>query len=451
MERKERDGSASSGSRKPHSKHADLLQLRREVSPGGGLSYSSFAKDKENSEPMELGSPPPGALSPGMNVEEEGVTDEAGLSSPSQAAAAGASNDNIAPTSTAGGKQGTPLSSSASAELRQAGRSTIGSPQSLSQIMNLPSSAFSFDLSDFQSPGGSGFLSPGSAKLGKKRPLSISPLSSSSINIDALVRGSPTSLLNFITQSRSSSSGSIGHLSPSLYTMGANTRHTTFNRPSISLSKAVHPSSSLLPNSTATTGLNVGGGGGSMTAAVGDDIDDTECEKVLSQQPPDAVPTMNSELADIADTDASIQPMLRASLEQESEGELSLPAEPTQSSTYSESASEPENHKLYHNIGRGGEGGGRRIYYAYPAVEEPHNNCCMWEGCQQQCETLDHLVTHVNNDHIYQESRKEFICRWTGCVRERRPFKAQYMLLVHMRRHTGEKPHKCHVSYYYYL
>lgn len=31
-------------------------------------------------------------------------------------------------------------------------------------------------------------------------------------------------------------------------------------------------------------------------------------------------------------------------------------------------------------------------------------------------------------------------------MREEKPFKAQYMLVVHMRRHTGEKPHKCTVS-----
>jgi hypothetical protein len=38
------------------------------------------------------------------------------------------------------------------------------------------------------------------------------------------------------------------------------------------------------------------------------------------------------------------------------------------------------------------------------------------------------------------------VCRWLECSREQKPFKAQYMLVVHMRRHTGEKPHKCTVS-----
>jgi hypothetical protein len=88
----------------------------------------------------------------------------------------------------------------------------------------------------------------------------------------------------------------------------------------------------------------------------------------------------------------------------------------------------------------------KRIYYSYPSVEEPHNNQCRWADCHIQCEDLDGLVQHVNSDHIYRDSKKEFVCNWVGCVRERKPFKAQYMLLVHMRRHTGEKPHKCTVS-----
>lgn len=38
---------------------------------------------------------------------------------------------------------------------------------------------------------------------------------------------------------------------------------------------------------------------------------------------------------------------------------------------------------------------------------------------------------------------REFACHWEGCARQLKPFKAQYMLVIHLRRHTGEKPHRC--------
>ena len=54
-------------------------------------------------------------------------------------------------------------------------------------------------------------------------------------------------------------------------------------------------------------------------------------------------------------------------------------------------------------------------------------------------------LQHLNNDHI-GNSKEAFICMWKDCQREEKPFKAQYMLVVHMRRHTREKPHICSVS-----
>ncbi|XP_043071814.1 transcriptional activator cubitus interruptus [Drosophila grimshawi] len=67
---------------------------------------------------------------------------------------------------------------------------------------------------------------------------------------------------------------------------------------------------------------------------------------------------------------------------------------------------------------------------------------CHWRNCHVEFMTQDELVKHINNDHI-QSNKKAFVCRWEDCSRGEKPFKAQYMLVVHMRRHTGEKPHKC--------
>ncbi|XP_065076252.1 transcriptional activator cubitus interruptus-like [Ochlerotatus camptorhynchus] len=67
---------------------------------------------------------------------------------------------------------------------------------------------------------------------------------------------------------------------------------------------------------------------------------------------------------------------------------------------------------------------------------------CHWRDCSLEFNTQDELVKHINNDHIHA-NKKSFVCRWEECSRDEKPFKAQYMLVVHMRRHTGEKPHKC--------
>lgn len=58
---------------------------------------------------------------------------------------------------------------------------------------------------------------------------------------------------------------------------------------------------------------------------------------------------------------------------------------------------------------------------------------CHWRGCGLEFLTQDELVRHINTDHIHG-NKKSFVCRWETCSRDEKPFKAQYMLVVHMRR-----------------
>ena len=67
---------------------------------------------------------------------------------------------------------------------------------------------------------------------------------------------------------------------------------------------------------------------------------------------------------------------------------------------------------------------------------------CQWSKCQRIFKNLDDLVKHLNIDHISFD-RRQLTCHWKDCDRLLKPFKAQYMLIVHARRHTGEKPHIC--------
>ena len=78
-----------------------------------------------------------------------------------------------------------------------------------------PSTATSFrstvlDFSTFQN-----FSSPRtSARMNRKRALSNTPSSVESIDLNALIRNSPDSLLGYLNGTRLSSAGSFGHLSP---------------------------------------------------------------------------------------------------------------------------------------------------------------------------------------------------------------------------------------------
>ncbi len=330
-------------------------------------------------------------------------------------------------------------------------RSRNETPVSSSHLYNVPTSAlFALEGLDFNTPIGSGQLSPlASARVGRKRQLSISPLSSSSIDFNSLIRTSPTSLVNYITNSRSSSAGSMGHLSPSFFSKPTRLQ-TPHGRPlQVSLRNTGYPHPSQLDSSVEQTNKS------NHNIDVLANIKEEQNEDSLS----------NCENGIYADHTREIKmehglpsnhlmENVSQSLHQGSTLET-VREESVGALADSEDEGHPEEGTEYSATDPDAEidskkgildSKNKRVYYNYPCVEDPHNNQCKWGDCMHQCETLEALVQHVNTEHIYRDSRKEYVCFWNGCVRENKPFKAQYMLLVHMRRHTGEKPHRCTVS-----
>ncbi|KAJ8400778.1 hypothetical protein AAFF_G00391320 [Aldrovandia affinis] len=275
---------------------------------------------------------------------------------------------------------------------------------------NLMSSHHNFTLgqpgSEHTGPGdGSRFSTPRSIlKLSKKRALSISPLSDASVDLQTVIRTSPNSLVAFVNaRCGPSSAGSYGHLS-----VGA-------------MSPSMGYSSSM--NYQSRPQGNIYGAGPPLGHPPG------PCHppRLVSHNPQLHTAPKHCHMKTEPVLGSVMDSLGVKGLEERSEGDV---ASPSSTGTQDPLLGLLEGREdLDKDDGK-------------PEPEAIYETNCHWESCSKEFDTQEQLVHHINNEHIHGE-KKEFVCHWQDCSREQRPFKAQYMLVVHMRRHTGEKPHKC--------
>lgn len=278
---------------------------------------------------------------------------------------------------------------------RQPGSEHGGPPSTAtslkSTVIDLPQTSFPNQIS--------------SATMGRKRPISNTPSSVESIDLTALIRNSPDSLSAYLGPTRVSSAGSIGHLSPMGFCTSPGSkqashyqvaRNPPITAPPIAPPRIPSPSSIRDAVPSSTTGAE-----GTKEETQNSSRNCAETTQVSSNKETESS-SCKEESMDICTLDSTTSPG---------------------TSEVKQEASDNEGDDNQ-------------------AEQEERDLACHWNECKVQCETQDELVKHVNNDHI-KKDRKDFTCYWEACSREKKPFKAQYMLVVHMRRHTGEKPHKC--------
>uniref|UniRef100_A0A8C6W5Y7 GLI-Kruppel family member GLI2 n=1 Tax=Nannospalax galili TaxID=1026970 RepID=A0A8C6W5Y7_NANGA len=277
------------------------------------------------------------------------------------------------------------------------------------------------DVSRFSSPR----VTP---RLSRKRALSISPLSDASLDLQRMIRTSPNSLVAYINNSRSSSaaSGSYGHLS-------AGALSPAFPFP--------HPINPVAYQQILNQQRGLGSAFGHTPPLI------QPSPTFLAQQPMalTSISTMPTQLSSssncLNDTNQN---------KQSSESAVSSTVNPITIHKRSKVKTEAEGLRPASPLGltqvtsRPGSCGCDldRDDCKQEAEVVIYETNCHWADCTKEYDTQEQLVHHINNEHIHGE-KKEFVCRWQACTREQKPFKAQYMLVVHMRRHTGEKPHKC--------
>ncbi|XP_050742837.1 transcriptional activator cubitus interruptus isoform X2 [Drosophila biarmipes] len=310
------------------------------------------------------------------------------------------------------------------------------------------------------------------ASISRKRALSSSPYSDS-FDINSMIRFSPNSLATIMNGSRGSSaaSGSYGHISASAINPISHAHSTLAPR----LQHLLRASAGLLnPMNTqqaAAAGFSISHAASAAALSLND------VHGNLNDLPGQITPSSTARLvADEHKMAALSQKDFNDGNQRNRQRKSTVTEQPSSTSgsvaqVEADSASSHLSDRCYNNIASttksivGDVKTSRRCedFISSGSASTPLNeyDCanadttdikdepgdfietnCHWRSCCIEFNTQDELVKHINNDHI-QTNKKAFVCRWENCTRGEKPFKAQYMLVVHMRRHTGEKPHKC--------
>lgn len=272
----------------------------------------------------------------------------------------------------------------------------------------------------FRSPSTGGLFPSG----GRKRALSASPFSEV-FDLNSMIRNSPNSLNLFNAASRSSSaSGSYGHLSAGAISPSLNPHLHHFMRSPVFMPPSFGSNSSLSGQTSAFTPHHH-----AAAASFFNHHSKRDSEGSLG--------VFHRETASNV-VSSTVDEIGERSRSSRHNGSTVTSNVGMSDNTLSRTMSNGNSRVTARTLSERGDDD-RDLEETGDVVIETN---CQWVACSREFKTQAELVKHIDDDHI-KMNKKAFICEWRECSRDRKPFKAQYMLVVHMRRHTGEKPHKC--------